>query len=64
MHPIFCPEEKCIAHKIQSCSDDVNTALIDSSGRKISLHVKCTTAATLSLMGAKYHPQRRKVLPN
>lgn len=39
----------------------VNTALIDSSGRKISLHVKSTTAATLSLMGAKYHPQRWKV---
>ncbi len=41
-----------------------NTALVDSSGRTISRHVQSNTAATLSLMGAKYHPKRWKVLPN
>jgi len=40
-----------------------NTALIDSSGMIISQHVVSHTEASLSLMGAKYHPQREKVVP-
>lgn len=41
-----------------------NTPLTDSSRRTISQHVESGTAATLSLMGPKYHPQRWKLLPN
>lgn len=66
VHPVLCLEETRRMQRSVLWQRGwlLNAAFIDSFGRKKSLHVKSSTAATLSLMGAKYHPERLKVPPN
>lgn len=66
VHPVFCPERTRRMQRSVLWRRGwlLNAAFIDSFGRKKSLHVKSSTAATHSLMGAKYHPERLKVPPN